>query len=133
MIDVSVLTDLASYLATHTAVHGLSAPVSANVGTTTYGSEIMVHVVDLDLPTLAAGLVSWVESFDQTTSLRAWRSLSGTVHIDAVGTVKLPTGPVTLTVWGCSDHPALAIVGEQNCPVSIQDLKSWVSIDLVRS
>lgn len=134
MIDVRELVDLASYLVTHTTVHELPAPRSADIRTATYsGAEIMVRLDDSDLETLAAGLVSWAGTFDQTISLEAWRSVSDEVHIDAVGTVDLPAGRVTFRAWGCSDHPVLAVVGEQGYPISVEDLRSWVPVELVRS
>jgi hypothetical protein len=125
MIDVHELTRLATYLVTHTTAHELPAPISAEVRTASYScAEITVRLDETDLPTLAAGLVSWVASFDQVDSLRAWRASSGAVHINAVGTVDLPTGPVTVKAWGCTDHPALTMVGEQFYPLDINAMKS---------
>ncbi|MGH3766395.1 MAG: hypothetical protein ACRDTX_14805 [Pseudonocardiaceae bacterium] len=120
----------AHLLATHLTEHGLPEPASLEVISTAHRSRLTAQVHFLNVPRIAAELLTWADTLT-TVTVQAWRPPSGDrVHLSIVSALIGPAGSMELTIFGGAEHdPAMLgdlALGERRT-VTLGELRTWAA------
>ena len=120
----------AHLLATHLTEHGLPEPASLEVISTAHRSRLTAQVHFLDVPRIAAELLTWADTLT-TVTVQAWRPPSGDrVHLSIASALIGPAGTVELTIFGGTDHDPARLgnlaPGERRT-VTLGELRTWAA------